>query len=226
MTALRPELPPAPERIRRLPIDRRGYPVPWFVSWVDGEPDHRVMDSGKIGPALRDRRCWVCGDVLGKWSAYVIGPMCSVTLTSGEPPSHRDCAVWAAQACPHLSRPHARRRDAYPDGVEPPAGFGLTRNPGAAGVWITRHPPAARRAHDGNDGVLFTLPEASEVLWFCEGREATREEVDLSIASGIPILLDRARRASLAAGYPWDEDRARADLELAVEGVERLLPPA
>jgi len=31
-----------------LPIDPdRGYPVPWFVAWVNGKPDFRVIGVGK-----------------------------------------------------------------------------------------------------------------------------------------------------------------------------------
>ena len=33
-TELRPDLPPLPGRIAKLPV-YRGYPVPWFVTWMD-----------------------------------------------------------------------------------------------------------------------------------------------------------------------------------------------
>lgn len=29
-------LPPIPDAIAKLPRDERGYPVPWFVPWIDG----------------------------------------------------------------------------------------------------------------------------------------------------------------------------------------------
>lgn len=226
MTALRPELPPPPPRIAALPVDERGYPVPWFVEWIDGVPDHRVMDSRKIGAAVTHRRCWICGEPTGRWTAYVIGPMCSITRTIGEPPSHRDCAVWSAQACPHLSRPHARRRGGYPDGVVPPAGHGLLRNPGAVGVWITHRPPQPRRAHAGNDGFLFTLPTPREVLWFCEGREATRDEVEQSVDSGLPLLIDGAIATAQEVGETLTPERARATLERELEVARLLFPVA
>jgi len=38
MTALRESLPSLPLAMRGLPRDHRGYPVPWFVAWVDGKP--------------------------------------------------------------------------------------------------------------------------------------------------------------------------------------------
>jgi hypothetical protein len=32
---VRAELPELPSRITRLPVDDRGYPVPWFGEWFD-----------------------------------------------------------------------------------------------------------------------------------------------------------------------------------------------
>jgi hypothetical protein len=217
MTALRKGLPPLPARLQaHLPIDDRGYPVPWFVAWIDGKPDHRIVDEAKLHEAIRAGRCWVCGQQLGRFQAYVIGPMCAVTRTNGEPPSHRECAEWSARACPHLSRPYARRRDAYPEGVTPPAGVGLTRNPGAVGVWITRHPARQRAAGGGQPGVLFDLPDPLEVLWFCEGRAATRAEVEESIDSGLPLLLEHAPSGG--------SDAEARELEGLVEQTRPLLP--
>jgi hypothetical protein len=31
---VRPELPPLPDRLAKLPLSDRGYPVPWFVQWL------------------------------------------------------------------------------------------------------------------------------------------------------------------------------------------------
>ena len=100
-----------PSRIARLPTDR-GFPVPWFVAWIDGKPDFRVIAPGRVAEAVNKGKCWVCGGTLFGTRAYVVGPMCAVNRTSAEPPSHRDCARYSAKACPFLSRPTMRRRDA------------------------------------------------------------------------------------------------------------------
>ena len=34
MTKFRSDIPPLPPRIAKLPVDERGYPVPWFVQWL------------------------------------------------------------------------------------------------------------------------------------------------------------------------------------------------
>lgn len=196
----RPELPPMPERIARLPLDHRGYPVPWFVAWVDGEgnpvspgegtADFRVIAPDRISDAVTFSQCWICGQRTGANVAYVIGPMCAVNRVSSEPPSHRDCAIFAAIACPFLTRPHAKRREAgLPEDALDPAGFALKRNPGVALVWVTR----GVKTFPVPGGYLFDAGDPTETLWFAEGREAQHApEVEASIASGLPALQEMA----------------------------------
>jgi hypothetical protein len=117
----------------RRPTDRHGHPVPWFVAEIDGVPDFRVIGPGKIEDAVRFNRYWLCGEHLGTTAVFVIGPMCVVNRTTAEPGSHRDCATYAIQACPFLTRPTMRRRDTgLPEDAVEPGGVMLTRNPGAA----------------------------------------------------------------------------------------------
>jgi hypothetical protein len=131
---LRPELDAAgmPHRMKFLPVDR-GYPVPWFVDWIDGAPEFRAMNPNKWVAAVKKKLCWVCGSKLGKYMAFVSGPMCGINRTSSEPPCHLDCARWSAKNCPFLVRPRMVRREG--DGMEDgkfAGGIGLTRNPGQA----------------------------------------------------------------------------------------------
>ena len=193
MTTYRPELTrePMPERIANLPVDR-GYPVPWFVARMpDGTPEFRAMDREKWRQAVNHRRCWVCGDPLGKWLSFVVGPMCGVNRTTSEPPCHLDCAVWSARFCPFLSRPHMVRREddlINTEGLEANApGFAIARNPGVALVWTTTSYEVFK-AHTGGTGYLIEMGPAAHVRWFAEGRPATRAEVDRSVVSGLPAL--------------------------------------
>src|SRR5437764_29347 len=104
-SVLHPNLPALPSRLKLLPVDERGFPVPWFVAWIDGKPDFRVVDQRKMAIAVSEKRCWVCGDFLGRYMAFVIGPMCAVNRVSSEPPSHRECAEFSVRACPFLTKP-------------------------------------------------------------------------------------------------------------------------
>ncbi len=103
----------APNRLARLPRDRRGFPVPWFVSWKDGEPRFPVVDAEKLSIAWNDELCWVCGDKLGAHRGWVVGPMSAVEGATPEPPSHYECAAFSVSNCPHLATPGARYSENY-----------------------------------------------------------------------------------------------------------------
>lgn len=180
--------PTLPERMLRLPLDPvRGVPVPWFVAWIDGQPDFRVIAPDRIADALTGQLCWLCGQRMGRFATFVIGPMCAVNRVSAEPPSHRDCAIYAARACPFLTNPDRRRRDGrLPEDAQDPAGEMIRRNPGVALVWTTKV-FTVWNPGDGR-GVLIDIGQPHEALWFSHGRPATRDEVQASIDSGLPLL--------------------------------------
>lgn len=180
-----------PSKIRALPRNDAGYPVPWFVATVDGNPDFRVIRPGGIAEAYDGQLCWICGQRRPRKAAdaFVIGPMCAVNRVSAEPPSHRECAIFAARACPFLANPKKRRREhGKPEEAVSPAGEMITRNPGVALVWCSNTWSPFREG----EGVLFNVGRPLETLWFAEGRLATRAEVMASIDSGLPILAEMA----------------------------------
>lgn len=197
MTELRASMPPVPDHMRHLPIDDRGFVVPFFVQWIDGKPDHRIMDGSKLMTAVRGCLCWQCGKVIsGLRKTFAIGPMCCITHTIAEPPSHIECLRYAATACPFLTRPHAHRREAgMPDVPTSMAGVGLKRNPGVICLWTTK---TFKLFNDGTGGTLFELGPAEALEWYAEGRPATREEVDESVRTGLHHLTDVAEEEDAA----------------------------
>jgi hypothetical protein len=183
-----------PGRIAQLPRDKHHRPVPWFVAWVNGAYDFRVIRAGAIREAQLLRLCWVCGVTFQRQEdrAFVIGPMCAVNRVSAEPPSHRDCAVYSATNCPFLATPGMVRRERHmPEGAANPAGTMIRRNPGVALVWVTGY-RAWKPFQDDGGGTLFNIGEPKEALWFAHGRPARRAEVLASINSGLPILREMA----------------------------------
>jgi hypothetical protein len=114
MNEMRAGLEPLPGRMLGLPVDKRGYPVPWFVDWLDGEPEFRAMDPEKWAKAIKRKLCWVCGQQLGTRFSFVLGPMCGINRTTAEPPCHLDCARWSARNCPFLTAQMTRRREDDP----------------------------------------------------------------------------------------------------------------
>jgi len=239
VTELRSDLPPLPDRIARLPV-HRGFPVPWFVTWMqedgttpcargEGTPEFRVITSGAIQEAVNRGLCWVCGQRLGAFKTFVAGPMCGVNRNSQEPPCHHECAVFSAIACPFLSKPQAKRRDGnLPEGGGF-AGIGIERNPGVTMLWTTKKYSLKR---DPKGELLINIGEPEKVEWIAKGREATREEIEESIDTGLPLLYeiadenDRESRAEARGGTVFDPRRSqRAQLEKA-ETVfrERFIP--
>lgn len=207
MNPLRPNLPELPAQMRSLPVDERGYPVPMFVEWIDGKPDFRIMSASFYERATRLDLCWICGARRPRKFAFVIGPMCAINRISSEPPSCVECADFSARACPFLTMPKMRRREAgLPTEHFSAGGVGIKRNPGVALVWIT----GGFRLVFPPNGMLFEVGEPREVRWYAEGRPATRAEVLASIESGKPELESVARAQSPEAVRHLEKLTARA----------------
>lgn len=209
-----------PSRIAGLPRNKAGYPIPWFVATLeDGSRDFRIAGTFQMLTAVQHKLCWVCGQPLGTYYAFTIGPMCAVNRISAEPPSHRDCAIYSALVCPFLSNPAMRRRD-LPDvaGLVEPGGQPVLRNPGVTLVWLTRSFHAFT-APFGNEGILFEIGDPTETLWFADGRKATRAEVRDSMESGLPALVDACRQDD-------DPDSSFRDLDANYRRALTLLPTA
>jgi hypothetical protein len=179
-----------PDRIARLPLDARGFPVPKFVRWFDGQPDFRIIERAHWNACVRQNLCWICGEAMGVHKAFVIGPMCCVNRISSEPPSHRECAVFAARNCPFLATPSAKRREKdLPENRIVP-GEMIARNPGVACVWITRAYDILRVSN----GLLIKIGPPDSFEFYACGRAATRAEIDASVESGFPLLKAAAKR--------------------------------
>jgi len=98
-----------------------------------------------------------------------------------------------------------------PDGHQEPAGVMIRRNPGAVCIWVTKEFRVMREG----DGVLFRLGDPEQVLWFAEGRKATRAEVLHSIETGLPLLMEVAEQ---------EGPGAVAELNRYIERAQRWLP--
>lgn len=187
----RPELEAMPPRIKRLAIDARGYPVPYFVAWIDGKPDHRVADARKWHAAVREKRCWVCGDFLGVYLAFTIGPMCGINRTTAEPPEHLECARWSVRNCPFMSRPHAERREAGLPDNDGMAGLPILRNPGVMLIWNTTK---YTLFPDQNNRPMIRIGTPTSIEAWYMGKPATREQLRESVETGLPALTEIAQK--------------------------------
>lgn len=216
---LKPGLPELTDRISKLPIDERGYPVPWFVAWPDGKPDFRIVDDRKLIRAVKEKLCFVCGQPLGSYKAFVIGPMCSINRTSAEPPNHVDCAEWSVKGCPFLTKPHmVRREDEKTAELEKNVpGEMIKRNPGVMCIWVTK---SYDMFSDGRGGILIKIGNPESVSWWRDGRTATRLEVESSIESGLPSLFDACNLERTTAR----QMQARFELTTLIQQQRKYLP--
>ena len=215
MTALHPSIAniPMPPRMKALPLTKNGFPALFFAAKIDGEVDLRVMDPAKWRLCVNNNRCFLCGQPLGKFMCWPIGPMCVVNRVSAEPPSHRECALYALAACPFLTRPHAHRREAgMPEDLPPPPGVMLAHNPGVAALWTSR----SYTLINAHNGKLISLGDPYTVEWWTEGRHATGQEVADAMERGLPRLVTMAEQ---------DGPEAMDELNQAIARAQPLLPP-
>lgn len=213
--------PILPRKMAHLPIAANGYPVPWFV-WINpanGEPDFRVIAPGKLRTAMLGRRCWLCGGVLGRHQVFCIGPMCGINRITSEPPSHRECAEFAAAACPFLSQPRMRRnlKIAKPEGAREMPGRPALRNPGGVLLWES----ASWRQVRVKGGFLLDVGEPIRVDWWVKGKPASRAEAETILEAGAEFLRDDAP----AALEPRELIEGLEVLERQVAAARQFLPP-
>jgi hypothetical protein len=113
-----------------------------------------------------------------------------------------------------LNIPQKARRDKnLPDDARAPGGVHIDRNPGVMALWVCKH----FRVKRADGGTLFSVGDPQDVVWYREGRPATRSEVIASIDSGLPTLTQYARNESLDAII---------ELGRYVAAIEHLLPAA
>lgn len=197
-----------PDPIRMLPRDRRGYPVPAFVRWIDNEPDFRIISPTHMVRCVTEHCCWICGTpIRDRTCSFVLGPMCAVNRVNSEPPSHNACAVFAAINCPFLSKPLAKRNEKGLPENRHVAGIHIDRNPGCCLVWqTTGYVPQVV-----DNGVLFRVGDPLRIDAFAQGRRATRAEVAESVRTGLPFLIDAAAQDGPLAILELYRQRDQAD---------------
>lgn len=179
------------DRMAKLEV-WQGHPVPWFVEWCEVDeggkkvmrPDFRIMSMVKWSLAVTRDLCWVCGQRLWKYKTFVSGPLLALTRTSYEPPSHKDCSIWAARNCPYLSNPEAVRREDKTK-IDSPGGLQVTGNTGIVLLWTTKR----YNLLQGSDGSrVIDIGKPDNIEWWTRRRPAKRAEVEAAMATRIPIM--------------------------------------
>lgn len=165
-----------PDRIRVLGHDAVGNPSLFFAQrGANGLVNYRAPRPEAVDQCLKHRLCYICGQQLGRNKTFLTGPVGALRQIALDPPCHRSCAVYAAQACAYFTKPRLR-----PD-VMP------THN--ATCLWTTR----SFVPLPIDNAVHFHLGKPIEMTWFRQGEIASYEEVLRATQYALRILLDIAR---------------------------------
>jgi hypothetical protein len=177
---------PVPKELQGRPV-HGGYVTPYFVAWYrEGKMVHEktpgaiphfpTVDVIRATHCRKQNLCWCCGKQLGTFKWFVFGPASAVVRQSVEPPSHRDCAHYAAQVCPFIVNPNrtAGAKPVRPGTVVNP---GVSaHHPGVCVLWATRTWTLLNV--EPKHGIYWFQPGEPETVEFWrEGRKATRQEI-------------------------------------------------
>jgi hypothetical protein len=100
-----------PKRMRTLPRDKRGYPIPFIVMINKGVPLFTVNDFNLVHDCITKALCSVCGKRLTD-DLWFVGGSRAFLSSSGaflDPPMHQECAEYSLRVCPFLAAPNWTR---------------------------------------------------------------------------------------------------------------------
>ncbi len=101
-----------PDRIKRMPRDKRGYPILFTLARKHGEEyDFTTIDPEKVAECVNRKLCGVCGEKLINGDYWFIsGPLSSdYSFYFTDPAMHEECARFALMICPWMVLSEYRR---------------------------------------------------------------------------------------------------------------------
>jgi hypothetical protein len=147
--------------------------------------------------------CWTCGQPLGRFKAFVLGPAQTITRLTAELPSHVDCNEYALQACPFLSNPRRGRADARD--LERRRGYsGAPVNPGVFALWVTR-------SYVIEGPTVVRVGDPIRVTWWTLGGPAMDAEVEAARAVAAEAVERQGGRSRGGRGREGRAGVASAD---------------
>ena len=106
--------------MKELPLDERGYPIPYFVPIINGKPEFRYQDGKKRASCISRNLCAICGKKLyDKSYWFICGPLGFANRVHSDSAMHEDCARYSINVCPHLVYAKAQRKSEVYDNSNP-----------------------------------------------------------------------------------------------------------
>lgn len=103
----------APDRIKRMPRDKRGFPILYTLARKHGkdEYDFTQIDGERVTECASKRLCGVCGEKMNDMDYWFIsGPLSSdYSFYFTDPAMHEECARFALMICPWMVMSEYRR---------------------------------------------------------------------------------------------------------------------
>jgi hypothetical protein len=100
---------PIPDKMKFLPKDKRGYPIPVIIMrGDDGRPLFAANNSALVVKLAAQCRCAICGTKMPPDDIWFGGGPLSAFHPLGayrDGPMHFDCLHYAMQVCPYLALP-------------------------------------------------------------------------------------------------------------------------
>lgn len=205
---------PVPPRMASLAVDHRGYPVPYFVKIINGEPDFRVLDLDRLYRCANLDLCQICGTKHDKIVWFVAGPTFVMNQSSAEPPMHRECAEYALKTCPFMLYPKAERaKKALPEdaGFNYSLGNVVLKKPPVFAMCGTEH---YSTSCNEERGLYFQAGDFVEVDWWAAGLKVGRGQALEGLLLSTQQIKDRVFQGG-------DSDL----LTQLLEEAKRWLPP-
>lgn len=160
------QMPARIAALRRAPFGPyANLPVPFFVPWTDTGPDFLSVRPGAVEDCHFRSLCWLCGQKLGVFKAFVVGAMAGFTRVSDEPPSHRDCAEYAARV-------------------------GMAQDGTVLIVWVTKD----YLINEDPQGITFLMGDPEDRLFFKSGAEATPRDIAEAVKADLPAVMLAAEK--------------------------------
>lgn len=157
-----------PKELAHLKIDSRGYPIPYFVSYIDGKPEFRFLRPERLEMIIARKVCHICGKKLPTDYVYFLsGPMGPQNKISTDAPMHRLCAEFSLRACPHLYFQKAERRD---NDVLAKHAEGNIYDPGKPSTIYLVKADKIKPVMEGGRRFIFFRPVSTEKYTYQDGK--------------------------------------------------------
>jgi hypothetical protein len=169
-----------PKRMRTLPCDARGYPVP-FIVMIDksGTAQFTINDMERVKSCISRKLCSICGRRHDALMWFVGGSRCFLHPHGAfiDPPLHLECAEYAMRVCPFLAAPRYAKRidDRKLTDKNRPDGIALVKveymNPMQPEVFGLGAASALRVIHRAPGDFVLVVDHWHYVEWWKDGHQ-------------------------------------------------------